>query len=419
MSLMVKIDKYVGIPLCFLLSVFHSLNKFLGFVKDDTNRQIRKAVFIELSEMGSTVLAYSAIKKFKQFYPNTEAYFLIFKELEVSLKAFGYLPEKNILTIRSKNFFLLTWDTIKFISWARRNNVDVIIDLELFSRFTSLITYLSGAPTRVGFYNFNMEGLYRGDFLTHKITYNTNHHLGVGFLSMVYALKAPKEEYPLGKRHISEDELETPPVFTSQKAKQDLWKKLKEKNIKINEKSKIVIVSPTTKLLTLRKWPLTHYISLIRKMLKDENVYVVLEKTPSKLAVSEIKGELNALRSNDEVSFIIETIKNERCFAVELTLRELIDFGNIADLFISNDGGATNFISASKVPIVAFFGPTPLKEYKPIGKKVTVLYSDFACSPCIGTFNHKLSVCSNNVCLQVIKPEEAYKAVRKYLYNEA
>ena len=39
--------------------------------------------------------------------------------------------------------------------------MDVVIDLELFSRFTSLITYLSGAPIRVGFFKFNMEGLYR------------------------------------------------------------------------------------------------------------------------------------------------------------------------------------------------------------------------------------------------------------------
>ena len=52
-------------------------------------------------------------------------------------------------------------------SWCVEKKIDTVIDLELFSRFTALLSALCGAGNRVGFYKFHHEGLYCGEFLTH------------------------------------------------------------------------------------------------------------------------------------------------------------------------------------------------------------------------------------------------------------
>ena len=53
---------------------------------------------------------------------------------------------------------------------ALRNGIDTVIDLELFSRFTALLTGLSGADRRVGFHRFHNEGLYRGETRCRPVT---------------------------------------------------------------------------------------------------------------------------------------------------------------------------------------------------------------------------------------------------------
>ena len=61
--------------------------------------------------------------------------------------------------------------------WTRRNAIDTVVDLELFSRFTGLLTGFCGADRRIGFYRYNNEGLYRGDMLTHRVAYNPHIHI--------------------------------------------------------------------------------------------------------------------------------------------------------------------------------------------------------------------------------------------------
>ena len=79
-------------------------------------------------------------------------------------------------------------DTLKFFFWTRKRKIDAVIDLELFSRFTALLTGFSGAPYKVGFHAYYNEGLYRGDFLSHKVAYNPHIHIAKNFIALVNAL---------------------------------------------------------------------------------------------------------------------------------------------------------------------------------------------------------------------------------------
>src|SRR5262245_58782402 len=187
------IDYWVGVPCCFVLTV---LTRLFGARRPAGAP--RKLLFIELSEMGTAILADPAMRKARDRL-GAELFFLIFRNNAASLDFLGTVPQANVCTIRDDNLFVLVWDTLRFLAWARRRRIDMVIDLELFSRFTALLTGLSGASRRVGFYRFHNEGLYRGELLTHRIAYNPHIHMAKNLIAMVNALLAPADEVPFSK----------------------------------------------------------------------------------------------------------------------------------------------------------------------------------------------------------------------------
>ena len=210
-DIMRKIDFWVGIPLCFILSFFYNIERIFNFNDKPAHKKI---LFICISEMGSTILAYSAIKKLKELYPSSELYFLIFDELKDSLNLFDLIPKQNILTLRHNSFITFIRDSFSFFIRARKEKIDTVIDLELFARNSNILSYLSGAKTRIGFYKYLMEGLYKGNMQTHKVHYNPHMHISLNYLSLVYALKYPKD-IPLTKIPLALADVEIPRVLSS------------------------------------------------------------------------------------------------------------------------------------------------------------------------------------------------------------
>ena len=80
---------------------------------------------------------------------NCELHFVIFKDNAVSLDLLKTIPEENIYKLCPDNLFSLGIDTLKFLAWCRRKEIDTVIDLELFSRVTSLMSRMSGAITEL------------------------------------------------------------------------------------------------------------------------------------------------------------------------------------------------------------------------------------------------------------------------------
>ena len=160
---------------------------------------MRRILFVELSEMGTTILAQPAMRKARE---RAELFFVIFTRNVGSLELLGEFPAENIFTIRDTSLFALAWDTLAFLAWTRRKGIDTVIDLELFSRFTALLTGFAGADRRVGFHRFHQEGLYRGEMLTHRVTYNPHIHIAKNLIALVDALFAEVPQVPYTKtRH--------------------------------------------------------------------------------------------------------------------------------------------------------------------------------------------------------------------------
>src|SRR4029453_14061286 len=94
----------------------------------------------------------------------------------------------------------LVRDTLLFLWHARRRRIDTVINMEALVRYSSMLSYLSGACRRVGFHRFNQEGLYAGDLLTHKVLHNAHIHAAHTFLDLVHALDTPPDQGPRVRR---------------------------------------------------------------------------------------------------------------------------------------------------------------------------------------------------------------------------
>ncbi len=396
------LDYYFGVSVCFLLSIVVSIERFFGLRKVRKEFRPKKILFMELSEMGSTILAYSAMKKAKELF-NAQIYFMIFKENEESIKLLDIVPKENVITIRSKSIFLFFIDTIAAIFKMRVKGIDTIVDLELFSRFTSILSFFSGAKAIVGFYRYHMEGLYRGNFQTHRIEYNPHYHISQNFMAMVYALKADVKEKPMLKREIKKEEVVIAKVVSKQQDKARVIKKLQQINPDINEKSKIVLLNPNaSQLLPIRRWPLENFRELTKKILGIKGVFIVITGTKA-------EGE--------DARAICNFIRDKKCidFTGKTSFKELIDLYNVSKVLVTNDSGPAHFASLTNIKIVVLFGPETPNIYSPLSKNCVCVYSNYACSPCVSAFNHRKTPCTDSKCLKAIKVDEVFKVVKESL----
>jgi ADP-heptose:LPS heptosyltransferase len=396
-----NVDYYVGVPLCFSLTIVKKLFALFSFRKKSAKPN--NILLIELSEMGSTILADPAMKKLKQRL-NANLYFAIFKKNSPSLELLGTIPKENIYTIDDSGIFPLALDAFKLLFWTRKQRIDAVIDMELFSRFSALLTGLSGAGTTVGFYAFYNEGLYRGDMLTHKVAYNPHLHISKNFIALANALLSDKAELPYSKTAISDDEITLSKVAVSEPTKELMRRKISETFPAFDPwRHRIVLFNANaSELLPIRRWPQEKYIALAR---------MIIERYPKVVIVlTGGKSERAGLES------IIAGVGDDRCvnFAGRTSLSDLPALYSISACMLSNDSGPPHFASVTDMPTYVFFGPETPKLYGTLGT-TTPIYAGLACSPCVSASNHRKTACTDNVCLQVITPEQVFGILRPRL----
>src|SRR5687768_1792370 len=120
-----NIDKYAGVPLCFLASLLSRIrNVFSPKKVPNTTRTL----FIELSEMGSAVIVDPAMRKLRR-ERNAELFFAIFKDNAKSLEILNTIPQENIFKMNSDNLVSLFFSVLNFMAWCRRKKITCVIDL--------------------------------------------------------------------------------------------------------------------------------------------------------------------------------------------------------------------------------------------------------------------------------------------------
>ena len=114
------------------------------------------------------------------------------------------------LIIDNKSIKRFVLDCLQVLRKLRCIKLDAVIDCELFSRISSIFSFLSGADLRVGFHPYTQEGLYRGSFIDRPVMYNPYNHISEQFLTMVKALDS--NTVPTAKQVVSGRFREAPSI---------------------------------------------------------------------------------------------------------------------------------------------------------------------------------------------------------------
>ncbi len=397
-----KVDYLAGVPLCFLVSLWLKLWR-LFFYRDQVKP--KKVLLVELSEMGSAILVDPAMRKLQQ--NGAELFFVIFDKNAASLRLLGTVPEENVFTIRETGLVPLAVDTLRFLFWARRVGIDTVIDLELFSRYSALLTGMCGAINRVGYHAFHNEGLYRGEMLSHKVAYNPHMHIAKNFIALVNAVLSDRPELPYSKTLIGDDEIQLARVEHDEADLEAMRQRIREDYADFDPaKHRLVLINPNaSELLIQRRWMPERYIELMRRILAEhEDVLVVITGAPAE---------------REEAAELKVRVDHERCinFAGRVKFAELTSLYGISKLMVSNDSGPGHFSAVTAMPSFVIFGPETPKLYGSLGNS-TPIFAGLACSPCVSASNHRKTPCHDNVCLQVITVDQVYETILPTLNAE-
>lgn len=403
-DLMRKVDYFAGVPLCALATPFVKLaSLFSSHVSKQNSLTPRKVLFIELSEMGSAILVDPAMRKM-QTATNAKLFFVIFKGNAASLRLLNTVPISNVFTIRENNLWNLAIDSLRLLLWARKNKIDTVIDLELFSRYSALLTGLCGAVKRVGFHAFYNEGLYRGAMLTHRVAYNPTLHIAKNFIALVNAALANKAELPYSKTFIDDNEIKLARAPVVEYVIKEMRDRIREVFPSYDEtRHRIVLINPNASdLLPQRRWMPEHFVTVMRDLLvNSEDLLVLMTGAPAEC---------------EQAENLKQQVAHERCinFAGKQSLEELPALYQMSELMLTNDSGPGHFSSVTDLRTFVLFGPETPLLYGSLGNS-TPIYASLACSPCVSAANHRKTPCSDNVCLQAIKPEAVLSQLKEAL----
>ena len=387
------IDHWVGVPLCAIASPFVVLIDGVKRIFSRGPKTPKKLLFIELSEMGSAILVDPAMRNAQA--RGAELFFLIFKSNRASLTLLNTVKPENIFTIDSSSLGGLIKDTLRFLLVARAHRIDTVIDLELFSRFTALLTGLCGARHRVGYHIFHGEGLWRGFMLTRKVHYNPHIHITKNFLSLIHAAFTKEIEVPFSKIQIPDSEVKLEQAIihpdVMKKVLARIEKKAAEAGIPYTYgKNRLILINPNASdLLPQRRWAQQRFSELIQ---------AVNQRYPNDLIL--ITGSPTEFVYVDKVRSVAN-VKNALNFAGQVTFTELPPLYTLSDVMVTNDSGPGHFSAVTPLRTVVLFGPETPALYGSIGNSIAIT-ANLACSPCVSAANHRKTPCQDNVCMQAI-----------------
>jgi len=389
------VDRLIGVPICAFFSLLDRL-----FGKPVVAATPHRILVILLSEMGSLVLAQPMFARLKQKYPDASLHVLLFAKNREVLDLLGVVPAANVLTLDDRSLPRFAMDSLRAIARTRALKLDAVIDCELFSRVSSIFSYLSGARLRVGFHRHTQEGLYRGSFINRPVLYNPYRHLTLQFLTMVAALES--KSYPLGKDFPVPVPNDPPPLLFAEGELAGIAARLHADFPAVAGK-RLVLVYPSGGILPIRAWPFESYATLCAGL----------------LAAGYAVGVIGMKDDRPLGQALVRHCASELC--IDLTgytksVRELLALFHRAALLITNDGGPGQFAALTPIPSIVFFGPETPQLYRSLSANAYCFHSALSCSPCLTAYNHRSSPCDgDNQCLKQISPEQVLAKAHEML----
>lgn len=396
-STMRRLDAWVGLPACWMLTLWRALTRPFRRRPPAAPRRI---LFVKPAEQGATVLAAPAILRAIRMVGRENVFFLAFAENRFILDVMALLPAENVMGIRTRGLLRVMADIFAVLRRLRRLKIDAAVDLEFFARSSAILSYLSGATIRVGLHRFSDPAPRRGDLFTHRVRFDGTLHTQQLFDSLVQALA-------LDGRTLTGQTLPPPPLDASLPPFRPTDEELRAVGEKVRSaagtpappRPLVLLNANASDLLPLRRWPGERYVDLAGRLLaKYPALHVAFTGAPDE---------------RDAAAQLVRAVNSPRCFSMAgaTSMRDLLVLYHIADVMVTNDSGPAHFAGLTPIHTVVLFGPETPRRFGTLSPRATILYKALECSPCVTAFNNRLSRCRDNKCMQAITVDEVFAAV--------
>lgn len=378
------IDRFVGVPLCWMAAAWNRM------LRPRTGRAKLEGVLVmKFFGMGSVLLTSPVVTALKRAHPAVRIAYLTFAQNGEILSRLHGIDLPLLISTTSAGAFVRS--TLSALIAIRRMQVDVVLDLEFFSKFSTLVSVLSGAPTRIG---FDLPTRWRRSNLTARVPLDHGTHVTREFVQQLTRLGIKGNPDEVMRLAATREETES--------MKQKL-------SVDDNGVESICININAGSTSLERRWPAERF---------GEIVHTLMSERPARrfffIGVESEREYVHAvLRSCPEISS-----RSVNCAGV-LTLGELIALLQHSSLLLTNDTGPMHIAAAVGTRVVALFGPESPRFYGPLGR-ARIMYKGLPCSPCLNVYNAKMFVCPYDArCMKEITVEEVMDAIRLIMQEAA
>ena len=377
-STMREIDRFVGIPLCWLSGLARKLRR-----RNSLN-SVNSILVIKFFGLGSVLLATPALHRLRVQFPSARITFLTFSSNSELLDEIHLVDERWFIDPRSVAAFCRTFALV--LRRILRSSIDVVIDLEFFSKFSTFVGAIAAPSKQIG---FALPTRWRSWNLTDPVQLATDQHVSQTFIHCLRPLG-------IGGTCFSPPQIRikaTPSALPFR--------------VRIEPGRQIICINPNAGRTSLdRRWSGSRFARTIDILgAEHQDLLFCL---------------IGSADEREYVDTVVEQLSRSRDSALNLagalSLKQLFTLFDQSALLITNDSGPMHIAAAIGLPTVALFGPESPRFYSPLGNRTINLSADVACSPCLSSYNAKAFNCPIHAkCMKEIAVDQVVHAANSLL----
>jgi lipopolysaccharide heptosyltransferase II len=350
----------------------------------------RRILLVRLRQIGDVIFTTPAVRALRQRFPDAHISYIVEPAAAPIVERNPHISEVIVAPRKSPLVQLVS--DLELARRLQSSRYDLAIDFHGGPR-SSLLTWLSGAPVRIG---YQIAG--RGWMYTRRVPRPRElrpRHSVENQWDLLRALDFPDPEpaaFPV----------EMPIDADARRAVDD---RLARAGIQNGDRIIVVHVSAGN---PFRRWPTASFAALVRALAEKPDRRIILTSGPS--------DDGAAARVVDDARSGLDEASGRRIVSCgDFSLAELRALLERSAVFIGGDSGPLHVAATTKVPVVGLYGPTlparsePWRHPALISEAVEV--RDLACRPC----DQRVCQPGDFRCLTSIAPAQVVEAAERAL----
>lgn len=376
-------DRFLGRLTCLALQPVRLVRAFRG-----RPRRVERVLLIKFWGIGSLQLLTPAVRSLRRRHPGARFTLLTLSQNGSFARGLRTFDKIELLDVDTASWLGIFRRILEQLFRLRRQRYDTVYDFEFFTRFSAVVSLLSGAAVTRGFAS---PSVWRGGLHSETVPFNRYWHVARNFRCLAG-----------GESGLEVTHRDLDPFQVQNEHRVEAATALLEAGMGTD--GPLVVLNPNAGTLSLeRRWPQARFAEVGRRLVESSGARIVLIGGPEE---REWTGEVAALMGDLPAEHLAD-------LSGRLSLGGLQALLLTADAFVSNDSGPMHLGAALGTPTVGLFGPETPVMYRPLGERVRVLYAPPPCSPCINVHNNKFAVCwrGRPECLMNLSVEQVLSAV--------